>query len=99
MHMPGNKKPITTGRGDGFWKTKKNRQLNGQPPPYERRHHQVLRRMCAVDMGSSIAVFCSQRQWRPRQKRRGGYFFAPLSSVFLCLRVNSTKRGVKPTSS
>jgi hypothetical protein len=26
------------------------RKLNDQPTPYERRHHQVLRRMCTVDM-------------------------------------------------
>jgi hypothetical protein len=47
----GNKKPITTCRGDGFWIIK-DRKLNDQPTPYGKRHHQVLRRMCAVDMRS-----------------------------------------------
>jgi len=50
MALEGNKKPIATCRGDGFWMTN-NRKLNDQPTPYRRRHHQVLRRLCAVDMG------------------------------------------------
>jgi hypothetical protein len=59
--------------------------------------------MCAVDMGLSIAVFCRQRQPQTGSANRkavpGIYFFAPLCRFFLYFRVNSTNRGVKPTSS
>jgi len=77
--------------GSGFTKDQK---LNDQPTPYRERHHQVLRKMSAVDMRAvSLYGICSV-------KAAGPYLvFAAVSRVFLYLRVNSTKRGVSPMSS
>src|SRR5260370_29124464 len=93
----GNKKPIATCRGDGFW-IKNDQKLNDQPTPYGKRHHQVLRRMCAVDIGS-VSPPSAASVNGASAKIGAGYFFAPVSRFFLHLRVNSTNRGVRPISS
>jgi hypothetical protein len=70
------------------------KKLNGQATPYRGRHHQVLRKMSAVDMWA-VSLY------RMRSvKAAGAYLVFPVvSKVFLYLRVNSTKRGVSPMSS
>jgi hypothetical protein len=63
MALKGNKKPIATYRGDGFWINEKSKakrpahSLWETPPPGIA---EIVRGRHAV----SIAVFCSQRQLR-----------------------------------
>jgi len=95
MNLQGNKKPITTCRGDGL-DIREFKTLNGQPTPQRKRHHQVLRRLSEVGMGAVSPSWAGSVNCRTAA---GIYFFPVFSRFFLYLRVNSTNRGVRPMSS
>ncbi len=89
-----NPSPLIAEMGSGYDEKLKAKRpahsLSETPPP-------VLRRMRAVDMAPVSPLV--QASVNCASAGPEVYFFAPLCRFFLYLRVNSTNRGVRPTSS